>query len=196
MNNFFSLLHLYKVFVYHSVFLTGLKFNCTTIDYLSPPDRSPIEFNVIRNKIAFQLLTVSPSLHCAGGCLLQGGCLLLGEGRCLLLGRGSTRGGWYPSMHWGRPPLLDTRYWKYYLAPNFVCGRQYTYISLYCDFSSGIVSSVSLTNKLSAAGDSGDTQLRGSWKYSATRGVLDGGYSWQSWSWHFTFRKSQLDDAH
>ena len=35
--------------------------------------------------------------------------------------------GVYPSMHWGRHPpvnrILDTRLWKYYLAPKFVCGR-------------------------------------------------------------------------
>ena len=40
------------------------------------------------------------------GCLLQEDLL---PGRCLLWGGsapwGSTPGGWYPSMHWGRPPL-------------------------------------------------------------------------------------------
>ena len=43
---------------------------------------------------------------------------------CLLPGGGGAwSGGVYPSMHWGRPPLvdriLDTYYWKYYLAPNW-----------------------------------------------------------------------------
>ena len=32
-----------------------------------------------------------------------------------------------PAMHAGIPPpvnrILDTRFWKYHLAPNFVCGR-------------------------------------------------------------------------
>ena len=83
----------------------------------------------------------------SGGCLVRWAtCLVLG-GACLFLGgawsegpaclvpgvpawsQGGAclvQGGWYPSMHWGRPPvnrILDTRFWKYYLAPNFVCGR-------------------------------------------------------------------------
>ena len=42
-------------------------------------------------------------------CLSTGGCLLLGgevcsQGGCLLLGGVCSGGGWYPSMHWGRPP--------------------------------------------------------------------------------------------
>ena len=60
------------------------------------------------------------TVHCAGGgCLLLVWCLLLGGGACL---------GGLVSQHALRqtPPvdrILDTRYWKYYLAPNFVCGR-------------------------------------------------------------------------
>ena len=89
-----------------------------------------------------RLLPVSPSMHCGGGCLLWGcllwGCLLPGgmsaprgcllPGGCLLLwgvcSRGSASGwGVYPSMQWGRHLLpvdriLDTRFWKYYLAPT------------------------------------------------------------------------------
>ena len=71
------------------------------------------------------LLTVSSSMHCAGGCLVPGGCLLLG----VSAPRGSAWSwGVVVSQHALRqiPPvnrILDTRYWKYYLAPNFVCGR-------------------------------------------------------------------------
>ena len=66
----------------------------------------------------------------SGGACLVGGCLpgpggcLPGPGGCL---PGPGGGGWYPSMHWGKLPpvdrILDTCFWKYYLAPNFVCGR-------------------------------------------------------------------------
>ena len=42
-----------------------------------------------------RLLTISPSMHCTGSA--SGGCLLPG---------GVCSGGWYPSMHWGRPPPL------------------------------------------------------------------------------------------
>ena len=42
-----------------------------------------------------QLLTVSPSMHCAGGVSAPGGCMFWW---------GGCSGG-YPSMHWGRPPL-------------------------------------------------------------------------------------------
>ena len=35
------------------------------------------------NKIATRLLTVSPSMHCTGGCLLQGGAW--SQGVCLVL---------------------------------------------------------------------------------------------------------------
>ena len=80
-----------------------------------------------------RLLPVSPSMHCGGGCLFWGcllwgvsaprgvsapvGCLL--PGVCLWLGGGGV----YPSMQWGRHLLpvdriLDTRFWKYYLAPT------------------------------------------------------------------------------
>ena len=76
-----------------------------------------------------RVLTVSPSIHCAGGCLLLGGVCSGGSApgggvpTCLLLGWGVV---WYPSMHWGRPPCdrqNDRQAQKYYLAPNFVCGR-------------------------------------------------------------------------
>ena len=79
-----------------------------------------------------RLLTVSPSIHCSQGgvCsrggLLPGGCLLGGGG---LLGGGVSAPREGVSQHALRqtlPPvnrILDTRYWKYYLAPNFVCGR-------------------------------------------------------------------------
>ena len=71
-----------------------------------------------------RLLTVSPSMHYSGGgCLLRGfsgprGGLIRGES--LFLGE--------VSQHALRliPPvnrILDTHYWKYYLAPNFVCRR-------------------------------------------------------------------------
>ena len=74
--------------------------------------------------------SVSPSMHGAGGVSASGECLLL-EGVPAARGMGvvPAPGGWYPSMHWGTPPIplvdriLDTRYWKYYLAPNFLCGR-------------------------------------------------------------------------
>ena len=50
----------------------------------------------------------------AGGVLPRGGCFLGGES--VLPGGG----GWYPSMHWGRPPpWTDTRLWKHNLR-NFV----------------------------------------------------------------------------
>ena len=44
------------------------------------------------------LLTVSPSMHSAGGVPGQGGCLLWGV-------PGQGGGVWYPSMHWGKSPL-------------------------------------------------------------------------------------------
>ena len=51
-----------------------------------------------------RLLPVSPSMHCTGRVPASG------------------QGGVYPSMQWGRPPalnrILDTRFWKYYLAPT------------------------------------------------------------------------------
>ena len=55
---------------------------------------------------------------CSWGVSAPGGCLLPG-GVCLLLG-GTWSGGWYPSMHWGRPPRErnHTRLWKYNLAPT------------------------------------------------------------------------------
>ena len=74
-----------------------------------------------------RLLPVSPSIHCAGGCLLPGECLVLGGmsasgpggvsasgpggGVCLWSqGVGClplVRGGSYPSMHWGRHPPVN-----------------------------------------------------------------------------------------
>ena len=68
-----------------------------------------------------------------GGICSSGGCLPLvpgvsapgGGGACLWLG-GACLWSWkgvHPSMQWGRPPppvnrILDTRFWKYYLAPT------------------------------------------------------------------------------
>ena len=52
-------------------------------------------------------LTVSPSMLCwsRGGVPGPGGCLVPGWDACLVLRRGLPGpGGWYPSMHWGRPP--------------------------------------------------------------------------------------------
>ena len=87
-------------------------------------------------------LTVSPSMLGGGVTAPGGGCLLWGvsaPGGYLLLGGSAHRGsvcswgvsaprGVYPSMHWGRHPpvnrILDTRLWKYYLAPNFICGHK------------------------------------------------------------------------
>ena len=43
-----------------------------------------------------RLLTVSPSMHCTGGACSWGVPALAGVV--------SAPGGWYPSMHWGRPP--------------------------------------------------------------------------------------------
>ena len=64
-----------------------------------------------------RLLTVSPSMHCArgGGCLLWGVC----SWGCLLPGGGGG-GGISACTDADTPPpvnrILDTRYWKYYLA--------------------------------------------------------------------------------
>ena len=79
------------------------------------------------------VLAISPSMHCSGGGLAPGGCLLPGvsalgwEGVSAPGGEGGllTGGRGYPSMHWGRPPCEqnDRQVQKYYLAPNFVCGR-------------------------------------------------------------------------
>ena len=70
-----------------------------------------------------RLLTISPSMQCSGGCLLQGGdcsqggacsqgCLLLGGVcpwgmRCLFLEGVWLLLGGYPSMHWGRAPHVQ-----------------------------------------------------------------------------------------
>ena len=70
-----------------------------------------------------------PACLVAGGLLLGGVCSwgvpALGGGGGSALG-GSVLGGWYPAYTEADPPvnrILDTRLWKYYLAPNFVCGR-------------------------------------------------------------------------
>ena len=67
------------------------------------------------------------------GCLLLGGslwrgCLPLGGSPwrgCLLLGGVSLAGGWYPSMHWGRPPLWTESHTavKTLPWPQLRCGR-------------------------------------------------------------------------
>ena len=78
-----------------------------------------------------RLLPVSPSLHCAGGCLPWGSAP---EGVCSLVGMllgGLLSGGSAPGWvcFWGCIPacngqtphfnrILDTRYRKYYLAPT------------------------------------------------------------------------------
>ena len=50
---------------------------------------------------------------CSRGCLLRGGCLLPGEGWR-----------WYPSMHWGRPPVNRiTHTCKNITLPQLRCGR-------------------------------------------------------------------------
>ena len=64
-----------------------------------------------------------------GGCT----CLVLGGevpgpggGTCLVLGGGGVVPAWSGGVPAHPPPvdrILDTRFWKYYLAPNFVCGR-------------------------------------------------------------------------
>ena len=72
-----------------------------------------------------------PACTALGGCLLQGvpgprGCLV--PGGCVLPGVCSREGTWsqgdgIPACTGADPPvnrILDTRYWKYYLAPNFV----------------------------------------------------------------------------
>ena len=53
------------------------------------------------------------------GCLLRGGDVL----GCVCFGGGvgAWSGGWYPCMHWGRPPPWTeshTHLWKHYLAPT------------------------------------------------------------------------------
>ena len=54
-----------------------------------------------------RLLTVSPSMHCAGVCS-QGRLHPVGllPRDPVLRGR-SVPGGWYSSMHWGRPPPVN-----------------------------------------------------------------------------------------
>ena len=74
-------------------------------------------------------------VHGPGGCtcLVPGGCTWSQGGTCLVPGgctwsRGSVPG---PGEGYGVPVQVlpsprgenDTRLWKYYLAPNFVCGR-------------------------------------------------------------------------
>ena len=65
----------------------------------------------------------------SGGCLVPRGCLLQGGAWF----RGDLVLGWVPALEGGgipacteaNPPpedrILDTRFWKYYLAPNFIC---------------------------------------------------------------------------
>ena len=63
-----------------------------------------------------RLLPVSPSMHCAGG----GVCSPRGQG-----GRGAGGGCGIPVCTEADPPCEqnDRQVQKYYLAPNFVCGR-------------------------------------------------------------------------
>ena len=84
------------------------------------------------------LLPISPSMHCSQGVYLVWGDLVLGgcswsAGDLVQGGVPGPRGvpgpGWCSWSHWGTCPgtppvnrILDTRFWKYYLAPNFVCG--------------------------------------------------------------------------
>ena len=72
-----------------------------------------------------RLLTVSSSIHCAGGVLCQGGSAL--SGGSALPGEVSLPRGVVSQHAMGQNPpvnrILDTRLRKYYLAPNFVCGR-------------------------------------------------------------------------
>ena len=91
-------------------------------------------------------LTLSPSMLCSTGgggnswlvpgvCASSGRCLVF-WGACLVLGDaclvpggclpGAKGGGGIPACTEADPPvnrILDARFWKYYLAPNFVCGR-------------------------------------------------------------------------
>ena len=57
-----------------------------------------------------RMLTVSPSMHYAGGSPCQEGFAFPGGS--------ALPGGWYSSMHWGRPPCEQNhrRLWKYNLV--------------------------------------------------------------------------------
>ena len=65
--------------------------------------------------------TAQGDLLARGGLLDGGGLPCRGRGVvCLATGGICCQGrGWYPSMHWGRPPREQNhkRLWKYYLAP-------------------------------------------------------------------------------
>ena len=71
-----------------------------------------------------------PACTALGGGLFPGGVSAPGgnvcsRGFCFQGGTCLWSGGVYPSMQWGRPPCEqnDRQVQKYYLAPNFVCGR-------------------------------------------------------------------------
>ena len=65
-----------------------------------------LDFNIFNTRLhssrmrTAHSLTISPSMLCLGG----GGVWSLGRGS-YALGGAWSRGWWYPSMHWGRPPL-------------------------------------------------------------------------------------------
>ena len=69
-----------------------------------------------------RLLPVSPSMHCSGGCTCQRG-VYLPAGGGVPEGVGGVPARGVPAQV---PPLCeqnDRQVQKYYLAPNFVCGR-------------------------------------------------------------------------
>ena len=70
-----------------------------------------------------RLLTVSQ--HALMGGVPAQGVYLAGreEGVCTCPGMYLAGGGWPVQVLTPPNRILDTRYWKYYLAPNFVCGR-------------------------------------------------------------------------
>ena len=101
----------------------GTEPNCLGLGLsVGPVETLPTRLHSSRMRTA-RLLPISPSMHWSQGGVCSGrGCLPLVPG-------GLLRGGaclWsqrvYPSMQWGRPPpvnrILDTRFWKYYLAPT------------------------------------------------------------------------------
>ena len=57
-----------------------------------------------------RLSPVSPGMHYSRGCTWSGG---IWSGGCVLV----------PGVYLSMYCPLWTRFWKYYLAPNFVCGR-------------------------------------------------------------------------
>ena len=79
---------------------------------------------------------------CQGGVCSQRGVCSRGvcSWGCLLRGVPGPGGGWYPSMHWGKPPPREqnhTRLWKYNLAPTSLRA-----VKIRCGGPAGIVQSV------------------------------------------------------